>query len=145
MNLNELKKLLEIDNKCYELFKKRILIENILEEYKNIEIYINLVAKKWFESWIDNTLSIEIKYDYINLKCRILALNIEALRSEYKIVYELNQYSKSLGEIYKDKESLGYDGSTTSFKGIIEWIENQENCGTLEELKESLEDDVRNC
>lgn len=69
---------------------------------------------------------------------------MELLKSEYKIVYELHHYSKSFLN-KKDKDIKDhYDGSIKAFRGMIEWIEEQEDCENLDDLKDSIEDVIRN-
>lgn len=122
---NEIKDLLQIDVKWQKLFKGSLL-EELLENYENIESFINFIIKELIPIWKEENKDLTIYYIYFEEKLE--NLNIEQLQREYKIVRDFYFYS------------LEKEGSLKDLTTVYNWIDKMTTDGviTLEILKDAF-------
>lgn len=130
--INEFNELVKINKQLKEKFNLDLL-ENVLNDYDSIEKFID-VSKKKIEKSIE-----ELKGIYDNFSI----LDKKSLSFEYDIIYELYKYSEELAKEKSLDQVCSYTGKTSELEGIIKWINSDEDSISVEELKESLEDEIR--
>jgi len=132
MKICQLKLLLRINEKWENSFKGDLL-ENIFEEYDDINLFLEVFSKDWIPCWKEqNKESVEL-YDLF--ECKLNKLDKNILKVEYLMIRKLYIYQKDLGNI-----------DITTLKDIINWIdsmldeENEEGKITLNLLTSTIDE-----
>lgn len=132
MKIYQLKLLLGINEKWKNSFKGDLL-ENIFEEYGDINLCLKVFSKDWIPCWKEeNKDSIEL-YDLYELE--INKLDKKMLKEEYSMIRKFYIYQKDSGNI-----------DIPTLEDIINWIdsmfddENEEGKITLDLLTSTLDE-----
>ncbi|WP_394885003.1 hypothetical protein [Clostridium butyricum] len=89
--MSEIEKLLKIAEE-WELQFKADLLENILNDYSNIDEFIDIVMDEWINIW--KTEAPELIEIYENFERKLSTLNMEKLEREYQKIYTCSKISE---------------------------------------------------
>jgi len=134
VNSNQIQEFIKINEEWVKYFKGD-LIEDILDKYEDLKLFMDTFHNEWLPIWIESNKELTILY--LKFKESFNKLDKEKLRDEYTIVRKLYMYAL-------EKEC---DISSSDLKGIVNWIiemyqDDEDEEITFEKLKDILDEQL---
>lgn len=131
--MKELKKFLEISKKWDKDFKGDLL-ENLVDEFDDITVFLDLLINEWTPIWIEENPDLTVIY--LNYKLKFEELDNDKIKKEYALARKLFFYVRQL-----DEEDIEFKGKSFSIEDIVNChliYSHNDNEMTFEECKQKL-------